>query len=51
MERLAGALFRLAARGGMKRGQFAPVTEIADEDPERLRTEMDKLDKAESPDW
>jgi hypothetical protein len=39
------------ARGGIKREQFAPVTEIADEDAERLRAEWQKLDKAESPDW
>jgi cytochrome c-type biogenesis protein CcmH/NrfF len=47
----AGALISVAARGGMKRGRFAPLPAIADEDAERLRTEMDKLDKAEGPDW
>ncbi len=48
---VAGGLIGLVARGGIKRGQFAPVAEIADEDAERLRTEWQKLDKAESPDW
>jgi cytochrome c-type biogenesis protein CcmH/NrfF len=47
----AGALIGLVARGGMKREKFAPVGEIADEDAERLRTEMQKFDEAESPDW
>ena len=48
---VAGALIGLVARGGMKRDQLAPVTEIGEEDAERLRTEMQKLDQAESPDW
>ena len=48
---VAGALIGLVARGGMKRERLAPVTEIDDEDAERLRTEMQKLDQAESPDW
>lgn len=29
----------------------APVTELADEDVERLRRELQKLDEAEGPDW
>ena len=48
---VAGALIGLVARGGMKRERLAPVTEIDDEDAERLRTELQKLDQAESPDW
>ena len=47
----AGALIGLVARGGIRREQLAPVTEIDDEDAERLRAEMHKLDQAESPDW
>mgnify|MGYP001390941360 FL=1 len=47
----AGAMIGLVARGGMKRERLASVTEIDDEDAERLRTEMQKLDEAESPDW
>ena len=47
----AGALIGLVARGRMTRDHLAPVTEIDDQDAERLRTEMQKLDEAESPDW
>jgi len=48
---LAGAFIAMVARGRMTGPQLAPVTEIDDEDAERLRTEMQKLEKSESPDW
>ncbi|MEQ1855012.1 MAG: cytochrome c-type biogenesis protein CcmH [Longimicrobiales bacterium] len=48
---VAGALIGMVARRGMNRSQLAPVTELDDEDAERLRTEMQKLDRSESPDW
>lgn len=47
----AGALIVVVARGNMRRMGPAPVTEVSDEDAERLRAEWQKLDKAESPDW
>lgn len=47
----AGALISIAARGRMKTQQLAPVTEVTDEDAERLRAEWQKLDRSESPDW
>jgi cytochrome c-type biogenesis protein CcmH/NrfF len=48
---MAGAMIAIVGRGRMKGQQLAPVTELADEDAERLRTEMQKLDQSESPDW
>ena len=48
---LVGALIVKVGRGKMRGPQLAPVTEIDDEDAERLRTEMQKLDQSESPDW
>jgi cytochrome c-type biogenesis protein CcmH/NrfF len=50
---LAGALIGMVARGRMTGTQLAPVsdTDLDDEDRERLRAEMQKLDKSESPDW
>jgi cytochrome c-type biogenesis protein CcmH len=48
---LAGALIAKVAKGRMRGPQLAPVTELDDEDKERLRTEMQKLDESESPDW
>jgi cytochrome c-type biogenesis protein CcmH len=47
----AAGFIGLVARGNMRRNPPAPVTEIADEDAERLRAEWQKLDEAESPDW
>jgi cytochrome c-type biogenesis protein CcmH/NrfF len=47
----AAGLIALVARGNLRRNPPAPVTEIADEDAERLRAEWQKLDEAESPDW
>jgi cytochrome c-type biogenesis protein CcmH/NrfF len=48
---VAAAVIGVLARGNMRRNPPAPVTEIADEDAERLRAEWQKLDEAESPDW
>lgn len=48
---MAGALVGLIARGGMGKGNLAPVRELGAEDAERLREAMRKLDEAESPDW
>ena len=47
----AGMLLGLLARGGTMSGEYVPVTEPSDEDVARLREELRKLDKAESPDW
>lgn len=47
----AGVLVGLIARGGMGRGTLAPVTELNEEDAERLRSAMRQLDEAEGPDW
>jgi cytochrome c-type biogenesis protein CcmH/NrfF len=38
-------------RGGAYRPGLAPVTELDDEDAERLRAALQKLDEAEGPDW
>jgi cytochrome c-type biogenesis protein CcmH/NrfF len=48
----AGMLIGLVVRrgAGYRRG-LAPVTELDDEDAERLRAAMQKLDEAEGPDW
>ncbi len=47
-----GMLIGLAVRrGAAYRPGLAPVTELDDEDAERLRTAMQKLDEAEGPDW
>lgn len=48
---LAAGTLIVAARGRMKTRELAPVTEVSDEDAERLRAEWQKLDKSESPDW
>ena len=47
----AGMLVGLIVRGGNRVEALAPVAELTDEDAERLRAEMQKLDEAESPDW
>lgn len=47
----AGMLIGLVARGRETGAALAPVTEVSDEDAERLRAAMQKLDEAESPDW
>ena len=47
----AGMLVGLVARGGVGRERPAPVEHVTDEDAERLRTAMEKMDAAESPDW
>jgi cytochrome c-type biogenesis protein CcmH/NrfF len=46
----AGMLIGLIVRRGPGREEFAPVT-LGQEDEERLRAAMRKLDEAESPDW
>ena len=47
----AGMLVGLVARGGATRQAVAPVGPVSDEEAERLRIAMAKLDEAESPDW
>jgi cytochrome c-type biogenesis protein CcmH/NrfF len=41
----------LVRRGAGYRPGLAPVTDVDDEDAERLRTAMQKLDETEGPDW
>jgi cytochrome c-type biogenesis protein CcmH/NrfF len=48
---VAGAFITMLARGQIKRAGPAPVTDVADEDAERLRAEWQKLDEMERPDW
>ena len=47
----AGALIAVVGRGRMRGREPAPITEVSDEDAERLRAEWQKLDRSESPDW
>jgi len=47
----AGMLIGLLTRGGMGGAQLAPVEKLTDEDEERLRSAMQRLDESESPDW
>ena len=47
----AGMLVGLIARGGATRQALAPVEQLTDEEDERLRAAMQKLDEAEGPDW
>ncbi len=47
----AGMLVGLVARGGTTREALAPVEQLTDEQAERLRSAMRKLDEAEGPDW
>ena len=47
----AGMLVGLLARGGTSKRTLAPVESFSDEDEERLRTELRKLEETESPDW
>lgn len=47
----AGMLVGLVARGGTTREALAPVEQLTDEQAERLRSAMKKLDEAEGPDW
>jgi hypothetical protein len=46
----AGMLVVLMARRGAP-SRHAPVADLDDQDAERLRTEMQRLDEAEGPDW
>jgi cytochrome c-type biogenesis protein CcmH/NrfF len=47
----AGMLVGVVARGGATREALAPVERLTDEQAERLRSAMRKLDEAEGPDW
>jgi cytochrome c-type biogenesis protein CcmH/NrfF len=47
----AGMMAVLVARGGQNEKTLAPVNQVSDEDAEKLRAAMRKLDEAESPDW
>jgi len=47
----AGMFVGLIARGGTTRQALAPVEQLTDEDDERLRAAMRRLDEAEGPDW
>lgn len=47
----ASALVGMVARGGMTRERLAPIEELTDEDEDRLRIAMQKLEESESPDW
>ena len=47
----AGMMAVLVARGGQNEKTLAPVNQVSDEDAEKLRAAMKKLDEAESPDW
>jgi hypothetical protein len=47
----AGMLIAVIVRGNTRRTGAVPITEIPDEDAERLRAEWQKLDQAERPDW
>lgn len=47
----AGMLVGLIARGGATRQVVAPVQQLSDQEAERLRAAMAKLDEDESPDW
>lgn len=47
----AGTLIAFIVRGNTRRAGAVPITDIPDEDAERLRAEWQKLDQAERPDW
>lgn len=47
----AGMLVGLVARGGTTHRELAPVAQLSDEDSERLRAAMRRLDQEEGPDW
>jgi len=47
----AGMLIGLLVRRGPGRGGLSPVTEVGEEDAERLRSALRQLDEAEGPDW
>jgi cytochrome c-type biogenesis protein CcmH/NrfF len=49
---VAGGLIGMVVRRRASyRPGLAPVADLDDEDAERLRAELEKLDKSESPDW
>ena len=47
----AGMLIGLLARGGVTRQALVPVENLSDEQEEKLREAMKKLEELESPDW
>jgi cytochrome c-type biogenesis protein CcmH/NrfF len=47
----AGTLIAMIVRGNTRRAGVVPITDIPDEDAERLRAEWQRLDQAERPDW
>ena len=47
----AGMLVGLIVRGGTTRRALAPVEQLTDEESERLRAAMRRLDQEEGPDW
>jgi cytochrome c-type biogenesis protein CcmH/NrfF len=47
----AGMLVGLLARGGTTQPDVAPVERVSEDDSERLRAAMRKLDQEEGPDW
>lgn len=47
----AGMLVGLIVRGGADQRTLAPVESLTDEQADRLRAAMKKLDETESPDW
>lgn len=47
----AGMLVGLIARGGATRTAMATGDHLSDDDEQRLRAAMEKLDEEESPDW
>jgi cytochrome c-type biogenesis protein CcmH/NrfF len=47
----AGTLIAVVVRGNTRRAAVVPLSDIPDEDAERLRAEWQKLDESERPDW
>ncbi len=47
----AGMFVGVIARGNATRGALAPIGPLSDDEAERLRAAMAKLDEEESPDW
>jgi hypothetical protein len=44
-------LIGLLTRGGMRREDLVPVENVSEDEAEKLREAMKKLDESESPDW
>jgi len=47
----AGMLIGVLTRGGMRREDLVPVENVSEDEAEKLREAMKKLDESESPDW